>query len=160
MWQTTRHGSDYMHLLVKSERPTYDQGADRRDESARNLLSKPHWRFHQRKRNMAGVFQSAGLRSAARWYSGNTGRGILTGPGINNWDFSIFKNLRFGERISTQLRMETFNVFNHTQFSGVNTTVSASGPGAPVTSATINGLGQVNSTRDPRTVQFGIKLYF
>jgi hypothetical protein len=91
---------------------------------------------------------------------GNTGRGILTGPGINNWDFSIFKNLRFGERVSTQLRLETFNVFNHTQFSGVNTTVSASGPGAPVTSATINGLGQVNSTRDPRTVQLGIKLYF
>ena len=91
---------------------------------------------------------------------GNTGRGLLTGPGINNWDFSLFKNTHIGERVSTQLRIETFNIFNHTQFSGVNTSVSASGPGASVTAATINGLGQVNSTRDPRTIQLGLKVYF
>ncbi len=37
MWQTTRNGSEYMHLLVESERPTYDNGADRRDQSSRNF---------------------------------------------------------------------------------------------------------------------------
>ena len=92
--------------------------------------------------------------------TGNTGRGIITGPGINNWDFSLFKNTHIGERITTQFRIETFNIFNHTQFSGVNTYVNASGPGAAVTSSTINGLGQVNSTRDPRNIQLGLKLYF
>jgi hypothetical protein len=91
---------------------------------------------------------------------GNTGRGILTGPGINNWDFSLFKNTNIGEHIRTQLRFETFNLFNHTQFSGVNTKISASGPGAAVTAATINGVGQINSTRDPRTIQVALKLYF
>jgi len=38
VWQATRNGSDHMHLLVESERPTYYQGADRRDQGSRNLL--------------------------------------------------------------------------------------------------------------------------
>ncbi len=92
--------------------------------------------------------------------TGNTGRGILTGPGINNWDMSLFKNTNIGERIRTQLRFEVFNVFNHTQFSGVNTNATASGPGAAITTSTVNGLGQITGTRDPRTIQLGLKLYF
>jgi hypothetical protein len=37
-------------------------------------------------------------------------------PGINNWDIGLFKNIAFTERTKFQLRLETFNTFNHPQF--------------------------------------------
>ncbi len=91
---------------------------------------------------------------------GNLGRNTLRLPGINNWDMSLFKNTKITERVTTQLRFEFFNVWNHTQWSGVNTGVTAANPGAPVTSGTIGTSGQVNSTRDPRSLQMAMKLYF
>jgi hypothetical protein len=92
--------------------------------------------------------------------TGNTGRGILRGPGINNWDASLFKNTNITERIRTQLRFEFFNLFNHTQFAGVNTGISVNIPGAAVTPATVGTAGQVNGTRDSRQIQLGLKVYF
>jgi len=44
------------------------------------------------------------------WHSG---RNILRGPGINNWDMSVFKNFAFREQVRLQLRLESFNAFNH-----------------------------------------------
>src|SRR5262245_11658641 len=91
---------------------------------------------------------------------GTTGKGILYGPGINNWDISLFKNTKISERITTQLRLETFNTFNHTQWAGINTGISGANPGSQVTAATRGTSGQVNSTRDPRNIQIGLKIYF
>jgi hypothetical protein len=47
---------------------------------------------------------------------GNAGRNTLIGPGIKNFDLSLFKNNRFGEGLNIQLRAEIFNVFNHANF--------------------------------------------
>jgi hypothetical protein len=50
-------------------------------------------------------------------------RTYLRNPGINNTDLSIFKKIPLGDRDKNryiQLRLEAFNVFNHTQFSGIN----------------------------------------
>jgi len=91
---------------------------------------------------------------------GNTANGIFRGPGINNWDASLFKNTNLTERVRLQLRFEFFNLFNHTQFAGVNTGISVPNPGQAVTQATRGRTGEVTSTRDPRTLQFGAKLYF
>ena len=91
---------------------------------------------------------------------GNTANGILRGPGINNWDASLFKTTQIKEGIRLQLRFEFFNVFNHTQFAGLNTGISVPNPGQAVTQATRGRTGEVTSTRDPRTLQFGAKLYF
>jgi hypothetical protein len=91
---------------------------------------------------------------------GNTGKGILRAPGINNWDFSVFKNTKIGERVTWQFRFESFNLLNHTQWGGINTGFSVPNPGTPVTPATIGTTGQVNSTRDPRNIQLAMKLYF
>lgn len=46
----------------------------------------------------------------------NSARNTLQMPGINNLDFSIFKNFRFGESRRIQLRADLFNAFNHPQF--------------------------------------------
>lgn len=91
---------------------------------------------------------------------GNLGRNNLRSPGINNWDISFLKNTKITERVNLQLRFETFNTFNHTQWSGINTGLSLPNPNSTVTAATRGTLGQVNSTRDPRSLQLGVKLLF
>ena len=84
---------------------------------------------------------------------GNTPRGIVNGPPTYRVDFSIFKNIRFGDNLQLQLRGEAFNVFNHTNF--------RSFVGSPnslnVTSA---NFGRIGVVRDPRTIQLGAKFYF
>jgi len=55
----------------------------------------------------------------------------------------------FNERGTTlQFRAEFYNVWNHTQFNNVSSTYTSS------------NFGQVTSTWDPRTLQFGLKLMF
>ena len=83
---------------------------------------------------------------------GNAGRGIIDGPPTERVDFSLFKNIRFGERWTLQLRGEAFNVFNHTSFRNLGATSKLA-----VTGATF---GSVNAVRDPRTMQLGVKLSF
>jgi hypothetical protein len=91
---------------------------------------------------------------------GNTGRNAFRGPGINQWDISLFKNINITENVRFQLRLETFNTFNHTQFAGLNTGLSLNSPGEVATPGNAGNSGQVNSTRDPRNVQIGAKFYF
>lgn len=81
---------------------------------------------------------------------GNSGRGILRGPGRQNWNIALFKSfaLPFGEKSSVQFRAETYNTFNHTQFRDVNT------------NRTDNNFGQVTSVFDPRVIQLSIKVLF
>jgi hypothetical protein len=100
-----------------------------------------------------------GPKTAQQWFNkaawavaighfGNSGRGVVYGPGFNNWDLAAIKNTRISERFSTQFRAEFFNAFNHTSFLGVSTNVNS-------------GLfGQVTSTHDPRIIQLGMKLSF
>ena len=91
---------------------------------------------------------------------GNTAEGIIRGPGINQWDISLIKTTTFYERVRLQFRFETFNTLNHTQWAGINTGLNIPNPNTLVTAATRGTFGQVNSTREPRNIQFGIKLLF
>ncbi|MCX6606140.1 MAG: carboxypeptidase regulatory-like domain-containing protein [Acidobacteria bacterium] len=91
---------------------------------------------------------------------GNTGEGIIRGPGIKQWDVSMIKTTTFFERINVQLRFETFNTFNQVQWAGINTGLNVPNPNTAPTAATRGTFGQVNSTRDPRTLQLGIKVLF
>jgi hypothetical protein len=53
---------------------------------------------------------------------GNERRNNLRQPGINNWDMGLQKSFRlFGEGRELQFRADSFNVFNHTQWSTINT---------------------------------------
>lgn len=79
---------------------------------------------------------------------GNAGRSIVRAPGINNWDTSLIKKTQLKENIYLQFRAEFFNVFNHTQFSGVGTGFSSS------------TFGQVTSARNPRVSQLALRLAF
>jgi hypothetical protein len=91
---------------------------------------------------------------------GNTGRNWLRGPGFTNFDVSLFKDFRFTEQIKLQYRAEFFNVFNHLQWFGINTGISATNPDSAVTAATRGTSGQLTSTRDSRKIQMALKLFF
>lgn len=80
---------------------------------------------------------------------GNTGRDNLVLPGRFNFNLSLFKTFNFKENgPALQMRLETFNTFNHTQFSSVDT---ASKDG---------NFGQVTAANDQRRLQLAAKLTF
>jgi len=87
---------------------------------------------------------------------GNGGKAYLRGPGVNDWDLSVFKNFPVKERFKLQFRAEAYNAFNHTQFSGVNTTASFDPAGNQVSTT----FGQFTSSRTPRQIQFALSAKF
>jgi hypothetical protein len=79
------------------------------------------------------------------------------GPGVNDWDIVATKHFRFGERVETQLRVETYNTFNHPQWSGVNNTVLFD----PSTGDQVNSaLGMITADRGPRIMQLALRIGF
>ena len=103
---------------------------------------------------------------------GYGGRNGLTGPGRNNFDLALFKEVALpwfrGEQASVQFRLETFNSFNHTQWLGVNVGCNGNpnNDGTPAFGRTCGGdqfnagNGEVGGTWDPRQVELGMKFSF
>lgn len=102
-----------------------------------------------------------GDRAVNRWFDpsaflapgtyafGDSGRNILTGPRLEQWDFSLVKNFRMNERWQMQFRAESFNVFNHTNFGLPNAVIGTT------------AAGTISSTvSTPRQNQFALKLRF
>lgn len=85
---------------------------------------------------------------------GNEGRGNFHGPGINSTDLGLFKNIRFTETRSVQLRLEAFNVFNHSQFLFSGSITAFEDYNAPGT------FGRVTTAYQGRVIQLGAKVYF
>jgi len=81
---------------------------------------------------------------------GNLGHNALRGPGRDNWNLSLFKSFVFSETRGSklELRLETFNTWNHTQFNAVSNNFGSS------------NFGQFTSAFDPRILQIGGKVYF
>ena len=85
---------------------------------------------------------------------GNSGYNMLRGPGFQNWDVNLQKNIRFHERYNLQLRADSFNVFNHPNFNPPNASIS--------NTSTVGKITAVSSTPayEPRTVEFAAKFNF
>lgn len=113
------------------------------------------------RRNTDTWLNPAAFAAPAIGSVGDIRRNAFRGPGINNWDMSLFKNFNFSESMYLQLRLETYNTFNHPQPNNVNINFAAPSAGQPATLQT-NGLnpGVVNGFRDPRELQLGAKFYF
>ena len=92
---------------------------------------------------------------------GDFHRNTIYGPGIANFNMSLFKNFNFTENTRIQLRFEAFNVFNHTQWGNMNNNLSAPyGRNHTFSGANAGSSGQITSARDPRQLQLGGKFYF
>ncbi|MGZ8845380.1 MAG: TonB-dependent receptor domain-containing protein [Pyrinomonadaceae bacterium] len=99
-------------------------------------------------------------RTPERWFNtaafvfsppgtfGNAGRNIVDGPGYHTLNASLIKNTALTERLKLQLRAEAFNLFNHPNFNLPDNFL-----GSPT-------FGRISSARDPRHLQFGVKLLF
>ncbi|MBL8174235.1 MAG: TonB-dependent receptor [Bryobacterales bacterium] len=98
--------------------------------------------------------------SATRWFNtqafalpafgtfGSAGRNILEGPGNATVNFSVVKDTAFTERLTMQLRLETFNLLNRANFDLPDLFF-----GNPT-------FGRVQSAQNPRRLQLGLKLLF
>jgi hypothetical protein len=81
---------------------------------------------------------------------GNSGVGIVRGPGQFNWDITLIKITEIREGHSLQFRTEFYNAFNHTQFGNPASAVSTSSTFGQIASTSVN----------PRIIQFGLKYSF
>jgi len=77
----------------------------------------------------------------------------LRGPGVNNFDFALFKRTQFGpdNKLGLEFRSEFFNMFNRTQFAPPNTSVGSS---------TFGQITSIYPGTNPRLIQFGLKFLF
>ena len=113
------------------------------------------------KRTFARYFNTSVVQapSKANFGIGNAPKDPIRGPGINNWDISIFKNFKLARegKVRLQYRLEMYNAFNHTQCSAVDTTARFD----LTTGAQVNSLfGSCTAARDARRIVMGLKLNF
>ena len=80
--------------------------------------------------------------------AGNSRRRFFYGPGINATDVAVLRDFHIHEAQVLQLRVEAFNVFNHTQF------------GAPSGSVTSSTFGIITTAINPRVLQVAVKYHF
>jgi hypothetical protein len=121
---------------IKSDRPNAPSWG--------NSKSFTHQQFED------GALSAFGGDFASPTYgtNGTLGRNTFRGPGIAEYDFSLFKMFAISERFKLQFRGEMFNVFNHANLT------------PPVANLASSSFGLVQSAADPREIQFGLKLLF
>lgn len=81
---------------------------------------------------------------------GNSGTGVLLGPGQFNFDASLTKTMVVGglrENARLQFRSEFYNMFNHPQFGNPATAINSAASFGTITTTSVN----------PRLIQFGLK---
>lgn len=93
-------------------------------------------------------FDTEAFAQPGRFLFGTAARALGRSPGMLNFNIAVMKNFAFAERYRLQFRAESFNALNHANFRTPGSTY-----GSP-------GFGVINSARDARINQLGLKLYF
>jgi hypothetical protein len=99
-------------------------------------------------KSVAQWFNTQAFTAPAAGYFGNGGTGIIRGPGLVNFDVTMYKDFAVTEKQKIQFRAELFNVFNHTNFTSVSTAYGA------------GTFGQVTAAADPRIIEFVLRYQF
>jgi hypothetical protein len=102
-------------------------------------------------RNGESYFNTSLFSLPALGNIGNSRRRFFSGPGINNYDLTLQKNVRLTESKSFEFRLEAFNAFNHAQFYG---------PSSVDGNISSETFGQVVSAAPPRLLQIASKINF
>jgi hypothetical protein len=99
--------------------------------------------------SIAQWFDTSAFQRAPQYTFGNSGTGIILGPGFFNLDLGLGKRFAIRENVGIQFRSEFFNAFNHANLGNPGTTF-----GAP-------NFGVISSTQgEARSIQFGLRLDF
>jgi len=102
-------------------------------------------------------FNTAAFAAPAIGTTGDAARDEVRGPGLNNWDLSLFKNIPLlRERLRAQIRGEFYNTFNHTQFTNWNTTATFDAQGNQSNSL----FGQATAAAPARRIQVAMRVTF
>ena len=108
-------------------------------------------------RTFTRFFNTGAFGRPAKGTFGNAPKDVIRGPGINNWDLSLFKNFSLGaETRMLQLRWEAYNAWNHTQFSSVDTSARFTPEGQQANTR----FGALTAARAPRQMQLALRLRF
>jgi hypothetical protein len=108
-------------------------------------------------------FNEEAFEPAADDQGGNSGRGIVLGPGRRLWDLSMRKRFGISESVNLQIQADFFNAFNQTNFGNPSTDMPAfvTTAGAdPRQNIKTSGFGSISSAAPGRNVQLGLKLTF
>ena len=87
---------------------------------------------------------------------GNTQRNLVRLPGLLAFDLALFKIFKIGEKRSFQFRWETYNLFNHTNFSNIDHVMTFDANGVQ----TNKTFGTPIAARPPRVMQGSLRINF
>jgi hypothetical protein len=130
-------GGNASGSFAGTQRPNWNGQNPTLDGSVTNRLSR--------------YFNTADFSFNAPFTFGNAPRLMpdLRGPGTDNFDISVFKNVSIFERYRLQFRAESFNAFNRVQFGNPNTSINSS------------AFGVISSQQNsPRNIQLALRLLF
>ncbi|MEK7753651.1 MAG: hypothetical protein AAB654_17135, partial [Acidobacteriota bacterium] len=121
-----------------------------------NVIADP--KLPKGERSFYRNFRTEAFAPPAARDFGNAGVGILTGPGINNWDITVGKKIPIGlgEQRMLQFRGQFFNAWNHAQFSGGDITARFDAAGRQISQT----FGAFTSTRPPRVISLTLRFEF
>jgi len=91
---------------------------------------------------------------------GNASKFIFAGPPINNWDMALAKQFALGERVKMQFTAQTYNTFNHPQFTGVDQTANFTVDAAGNATQTNKTFLRNNVAGAMRRLQLGLRFSF
>jgi Carboxypeptidase regulatory-like domain len=127
-----------INLSVRGN-PSNTGGKDRPNVVGRWNLAHP---------SISEWFDTTAFAKNPKYTFGNAGRNILRGPGLIDLDLALHKSVQISERVSVQLRMESFNATNTPPLGDPNTQVGNA------------NLGKISSAGTPRDNQLAVKLLF
>jgi hypothetical protein len=120
-----------------------------------NLTCDPSLPYSNR--SLTEFFNLSCVQLPLKGQIGGAARNPVRGPGINNFDATIFRNFNVGsEKRVLTFRWEAYNVFNHAQFS----TVDAAAIFTPAGVQTNGDFGYLNASRPPRVMQGSLRFRF
>jgi len=101
-------------------------------------------------RNVAQFFNTSVFAQvpAGLYRPGNEKRSSTEGPGEQVWNLDLFRNINLAHETRLQFRVEAYNLFNHVNYTTVNTAFNNT------------AFGQVTAADNNREMQLGVKFYY
>ena len=127
-------------------------------DSRVDIIGDPNLSRGNRTNSRAFNTAALAMPPAGTFGIGNARKDVFRGPGIENTDMTLMKNIPLGRDASRQLqlRLESYNIFNHAQFTSVDTNARFDASGQQVNA----DFGAYTAAGNPRRLQLGAKFSF